>query len=179
MMDGWIKLHRKMLDNPVVNKDPDHLAVWIYLLLNATHKERAAMWNGKKITLKAGELITGRKKIAEAMSVSPSKVFRILELFKSEQQIEQQTNRHGSLISIIRWNDYQQSEQPNEQLMSNQWTTNEQPVDTKQERKNDIREESSLIQAWKNGEVQFEYYGDTTRLEAMRERIRQVNGGRK
>lgn len=179
-MDGWIKLHRKMLDNPVVNKDPDHLAVWIYLLLHATHKERAAMWNGQKITLKAGELITGRKKIAEAMGVSPSKVFRILELFKSEQQIEQQTNRHGSLISIVRWNDYQQSEQQNEQLMSNQWTTSEQPVSTIQERKNDIKKESfSLIHSRKDDDLTFPFYGDREKLSAMRERIRTVNGGRK
>ena len=32
-MEGWIKLHRKMLDNPIVCKDSDYLAVWIYLLL--------------------------------------------------------------------------------------------------------------------------------------------------
>ena len=38
-MEGWIKLHRKTLDNPIITKDSDYLAVWIYLLLNATHKE--------------------------------------------------------------------------------------------------------------------------------------------
>ena len=138
MSDGWIKLHRKIWDNPIVTKDPDHLAVWIWLLTNATHKERPAVFNGEKITLKPGQLITGRKKIAEETRVNEKKVFRILEAFKSEQQIEQQTNRHGSLISIVRWLDYQQSGQQNEQPMSNQWATN----GHLQERKNDIREES-------------------------------------
>lgn len=179
-MDGWIKLHRKMLENPVVNKDPDHLAVWIYLLLNATHKERAAMWNGKKITLKAGELITGRTKIAEATGVSESKTRRVLELFKSEQQIDQQTNRHGSLISIVRWNDYQQNDQPIDQPMTNQWPTNDQPMSTIQEIKNDIKKESfSLIHSRKDDDPTFPFYGDREKLSAMRERIRTVNGGRK
>jgi hypothetical protein len=50
-MEGWIKLHRKMLDNPIVNKDCEYLAVWIYLLLNATHKEYDVIFEGKRITL--------------------------------------------------------------------------------------------------------------------------------
>ena len=53
---GWIKLHRKMLDNPVVWKDSDHLAVWIYLLLNATHKDMDVLFKNKRITLKPGLL---------------------------------------------------------------------------------------------------------------------------
>ena len=39
MSNGWIKLHRKTLDNPIVMKDTDHLAVWMWLLLNATHSD--------------------------------------------------------------------------------------------------------------------------------------------
>lgn len=176
MTDGWIKLHRKVLDNPVVNKDPDHLAVWIWLLLNATHRERAAMFNGKKVTLKPGELITGRKKIAEETGVSESKVFRILDVFKSEQQIEQQTNRHSSLISIVRWNDYQQSEQQNEQLMNNHRTTSEQPVNTIQECKNVRMKESFSLKDEARALVCDDEAG--RRLDAMREKIRQ-NGRRR
>lgn len=51
-MEGWVKLHRKLLDNPIVCKDSDHLAVWIYLMLNATHKEYDVLFNNKRITLK-------------------------------------------------------------------------------------------------------------------------------
>jgi len=36
-MEGWISLHRQLLNNPTVCKDSDYLAVWVYLLLNATH----------------------------------------------------------------------------------------------------------------------------------------------
>ena len=56
-MEGWIKLHRKILDNPIVMKDSEHLAVWIYLLLNATHKDYDVLFEGKRITLKPGQLI--------------------------------------------------------------------------------------------------------------------------
>lgn len=92
MEQGWIKLHRELLDNPVVTKDNDYLAVWIYLLLEATHSEVKRDFNGEFITLKKGQLITGRKSINSILKISESKIQRILKTFESEQQIEQQVN---------------------------------------------------------------------------------------
>lgn len=175
MTEGWIKLHRKVLENPIVTKDNDHLAVWIWLLLNASHREHPAVFNGEKITLKPGQLITGRKKLAEECRISESKANRIINDFKIEQQIEQQTNRHGSLISILQWDEYQKSEQQNEQLMNNQRTTNEQPVNTKQECKNERMEECSLFTSWNDANINPKYLPN---LEALRERVRKANEGR-
>lgn len=129
-MEGWISTYRKILENPIVCKDSDYFAVWMYLLLNATHKESPAIFNKKKIILKKGQLITGRKAIAEKFDISESKVQRILKTFEIEQQIEQQTCSRNRLISIINWNEYQQSEQRIEQPVNNERTTSEQPVNT-------------------------------------------------
>ena len=63
--NGFVKLHRKMLDNPVVCKDADHLAIWIWLLLNAVWDEYDVTFGGERLTLKPGQLTTGRKRIAE------------------------------------------------------------------------------------------------------------------
>jgi len=123
--NGWIKLHRKILDNPIVMKDADHLAVWIYLLLNASHKGYPALFGGKKVILQPGQLITGRLKIAEVTGVQSNKVYRILNLLKNEHQIEQQTSSKNSLITITNWELYQESEQQNEQQVNNKCTTNE------------------------------------------------------
>ena len=79
---GFIKLHRKLLDNPIVCKDSDYLAVWIYLLLNATHKEIPAIFKKQKILLQPGQLITGRVSIANKLKVSESKVRRIINELK-------------------------------------------------------------------------------------------------
>lgn len=177
MSEGWIKLHRKIWDNPIVTKDPEHLAVWVWLLTNASHKPHPAMFNGEKITLEAGQLITGRKQIATATGVSESKVKRILSLFKSDQQIDQQTNGHGSLISIVRWVEYQKSDQQNDQPMANQWPTSDQPVTTKQECKN-VKNERRYFSL--RDEARARVCDDEAgrRLDAMREKIRQ-NGRRR
>ena len=76
-MEGWIKIHRKMLENPIICKDSDYLSVWIYLLLNATHKEIPALFKGEKITLHPGQLITGRKSMSNKLKISESKIYRI------------------------------------------------------------------------------------------------------
>ncbi len=129
-MNGWVSLHRKMLDNPVVCKDSDYMAIWIYLLLNATHAEIPAMFKGQKIMLNPGQLITGRKVISDKLRVTESKVQRVLKCYESERQIEQQTGNKNRLITIKNWNMYQCSEQQIERQMYNQRTTNEQQMNT-------------------------------------------------
>lgn len=127
---GWISLHRKILDNPVCTRDTDHFAVWGYLILNATHKEIKAYFDGNYITLKPGQLITGRKSISVKWGLHESKVQRILKSFEIEHQIEQQTSNKNRLITITHWDLYQKSEQPDEQQMNNKRTTDEQQMNT-------------------------------------------------
>lgn len=131
--NGWIKIYRDLLDNPVVMKDADHLSVWVWLLLHATSKRRSVMFGGKQIYLKPGELTTGRRVIASELRISQSKVQRILKTFESEHQIEQLTDFKCRLISILNWDTYQKSEQVNEQQVNRSRTAGEQLVNTKQE----------------------------------------------
>lgn len=129
-MNGWVSLHRKMLDNPVVCKDSDYMAIWIYLLLNATHAEIPAMFKGQKIMLNPGQLITGRKAISDKLRVTESKVQRVLKCYESEQQIEQQTGNRNRLITIKNWDMYQMCEHQNETQLTDHRTASERPVHT-------------------------------------------------
>lgn len=138
MNQGWIKLHRQMLQNPVVMKDSDHLALWVLLLLKATHNGIEVCFHGRRIKLQPGEITTGRKVLAGELRVSESKVQRMLKEFESEQQIEQRTDRQCRYIKVLNWDKYQQSEQRTEQQMNNERTTTEQRLNTKQECKNEI-----------------------------------------
>ena len=135
-MEGWIKLHRKILDNPIIMKDSDHLAVWIYLLAHATHKEYPALFKGKKIMLQPGQLITGRKTIGEALRIEETKVKRILTCFENDQQIARQRSNKNSLISILQWDKYQESAQQNAQQMPNECPADAQQVPTNKNVKN-------------------------------------------
>lgn len=146
-MNGWIKLHRRLLENPIVCKDADHLAVWVYLLLNANHEEGSTLLNGKKIKLIPGQIVTGRKKIAEDLSINESKVRRILNELENDQQIDQQTTTGGRLITLINWAKYQESDQPIDQQVTNERPTSDQRVTTIQECKNVKKDKNKYIYA--------------------------------
>lgn len=135
-MDGYIKLHRKILDNPVVCKDAEYYAVWSYLLLNATHKEIQKDFNGGTVTLVPGQLITGRQSIAKKFKIDENKVQRVLKRLEIEHQIEQQTCNKNRLITVLNWESYQSNEQQNEQQLNNKRTTTEQQVNTNKNDKN-------------------------------------------
>jgi len=129
MYRGWFCYYRKIWDNPR-SRDSEWLSVWTYLMSMATHKEIDTVWNGERIKLADGQLITGRKSISIKTGVSESKVNRILKRLKIEQQIEQQTCSASSLISITNWDAYQKNKQQIEQRVNNERTTSEQRANT-------------------------------------------------
>lgn len=134
--NGWIKVHRKIFQNPIVTKDSEYFIVWMYLLVNASHTEYPVIFNGEKITLHAGQLITGRFKIAENTGVCESKVRRIMKSFKNDQQIDQQSCTKNSLITILNWDKYQISDQQNGQRVTNNRPTTDQQLTTNKNIKN-------------------------------------------
>lgn len=156
-MDGWIKLHRKALENPVVCKDAEYLAVWVYLLLKATHGDYPVLFRGQKTVLRSGQLITGRKKISEHLKIGESKVNRILQTFKAEQQIEQLTSNRNSLITIVNWEIYQECEQRIEQPVNNRRTTGEQQANTNKNKRTEEQENQK-----DNMSPEYEYKGTRT-----------------
>ena len=105
-MNGWIKLHRQLLDNPISTK-PEWAWLWVVILLLASHEQKTFVLGRKKITLENGQFVTGRLSLAEKSGLSPSSVERALKFFESEQQIGQQKTTKYRLITILKWNDYQ------------------------------------------------------------------------
>lgn len=141
---GYLKLFRQTKNNPVVMKDADHLAVWIWLLMEAVFRPTDVVFKGKRITLQPGQMTTGRKVIAEALRISESKVQRILTCFENAHQIEQQSDNRCRLITIVSWEKYQVSEHQNERQVNTHRTASEQQVNTKEEYKN-IRNKEIII----------------------------------
>ena len=134
MEQGWIKIHRTIIDKGWF-QDSNAVHLWFYLLLKASHSKSEYLWNGQIIDLQPGQFVTGRKKIANETGIQESKIERLLKLFESEQQIEQRKTNTSRLISIINYKKFQSNEQPFEQRVNNKRTTNEQRVNTNKELK--------------------------------------------
>ena len=155
MKEGYVKLYRKIWDNPIISSDVEHLAIWIYLLTYATHTETREMFKGKEIILKPGQLITGRMIIAERLQIDNNKVQRILKKFEKQHLIEQQMSNKNRLVSIVSWNTYNNNRQQNEQQVNNNCTTSEQQNDTYKNNKNDNNIYLYFINKYKSNEKDF------------------------
>lgn len=125
---GWIKLHRKILEWEWF-KDSNTLMVFIYLLCHAQWHDSRFMGH----EVKAGQLVTGRKKIAEDLKISEQSVRTSLNHLKSTNEITIKSTNKFSLITIENWAVYQGdddeanqqiNQQANQQLTNNQPTTN-------------------------------------------------------
>ncbi len=61
---GWIKLHRKIMDNPIFN-DFQLYRLWSICLLEATHKDREQPVGKQIVKLEPGQFVTGRYDLHE------------------------------------------------------------------------------------------------------------------
>lgn len=141
MKDGYIKLHRKVLDSAVY-KESDYLSVWVHCLMRAGYKDKEMIYNNRKLIIKRGQFIISRKKMAKETGVQESKVERVLKYLKSEQMIEQQNLHTSRLITIINYDKYQSHEQVDEQPVNSQRTASEQPVNTIKKDKKDKKDKN-------------------------------------
>jgi DNA replication protein DnaD len=147
-MEGWIKLHRKIRSNPVFN-DLQLCRLWMICLLEASHKQREQPIGRQVVLLESGQFITGRfdlhamynNGLKRSDHVAEYTVWRWLQTLERQGLVSINSSNKYSIVSVLNWSFYQNSEQQNEQLneqqMSSKCSTNEQLVSTNKNVKND------------------------------------------
>lgn len=130
-MEGtFIKIDRKIIKWQWFS-DPVMLQVFMYLLVKANIEDRK--WEG--VIIRRGQLVSGRLKLALALNLSEMKIRTCLNRLKSTNEITIQTTNRYSIITICKYDDYQQNKKKNNQRnnqRTNQQTTNKQPTNNQQ-----------------------------------------------
>lgn len=103
---GWIKLHRKLLDHWIAT-DPCILGIWCWLLLRANHAPVSYLWHGEKINIERGQLITSISKLSSGFSLCRKRAKRVLDLFENEGLIAYQSSNRRTKITICNYEKYQ------------------------------------------------------------------------
>jgi len=110
---GYIAVARGLLKHPVVGatKPYSDLAAWLWLLFEATWKpHRVAVKNGQTrevVALERGQLTYSRSYLAEAWGWSEKRVRTYLGRLEKDGQIERQTGRLQTVITICNYDVYQ------------------------------------------------------------------------
>lgn len=107
-MEGWIKLHRKMLEWEWYN-DNNTKIVFLHLLLTANHKEKK--WQG--ITIKRGQKLTSLQHLAEETNLSMQQVRTALDKLKSTNEITTKSTNRNTLITVEKYSNYQDKDEEN------------------------------------------------------------------
>lgn len=140
-MDGWIKIHRKLLDWEWYD-DGNVVRVFLHLLLTANFEPKK--WHG--ITIERGQLATSVVNLASQVHLTSKQIRIALEKLKNTNEIDIQTTNKYTLITICKYADYQTQEtaigQTNGNQTANDGQTNGNQRATTKEIKNDNKEKN-------------------------------------
>ncbi len=143
---GWIKLNRKILDWQWYT-DSNTFRVFLHLLLTANVKDGAFL----KDTIHRGEVATSIGNLAETLGISYSQARTALEHLKFSNEIAIKTRPKYVVISIIKYNEYQDNRTQN---------TNE-----SQPNRNQIASTSQQLKNIRNKEIKNIYIYDDDRSD--------------
>jgi hypothetical protein len=139
MERGYIKVWRKLEDSGLLQM-PNTLALFIYILMHAMHKDRKVGTSTGVITLKRGQYISGRKALAADLEQSEREIRTSLQRLIDLEIITVETTNRYSVYTIENYNKYQDSDQQNDQQTTtteaNKRPANDQQTTTNKELKN-------------------------------------------
>jgi len=121
MNEGWIKIHRKLLDWEWWD-EPNTFRLFIYLLLKANHKPKRY----RGVLIDTGQLMTGLELLSIETKLSVRQVRTSLTRLKSTNEINVNSSSKGTIIQIVKYIDYQITDKPT----TNQRQTNDKPTTT-------------------------------------------------
>lgn len=175
-MQGWVKIHRDLLDNELWSDKPFTKGqAWVDLLLLANHKDKNVLIGSHTEMVERGSFITSELKLMERWGWGRKKVKLFLNFLESQKMIERNANNKRTAITIVNYGFYQDCDLEKEQQKNIKGTAKEQRRDStgtakehKQERKKERMKEyidtdvsikqhsiQSIIDAWN----QLEPYG--------------------
>lgn len=106
--NGWVLVYRKIEDCPALECETyDNVHAWIYLVLAANHKAQNVPFDGHRVHVERGQLITSVRKLSIRFGWSKDRTLRFLRSLEANDMIKRQSDNHRTLISIVNYDVYQ------------------------------------------------------------------------
>lgn len=118
-MEGWIKIHRKLLDwqwYGVINVR----LTFLHLLIVANHKDNYVY--GNKVL--RGQYLTSYDRLAKEVGITPMELRGALAKLESTGEINKQTTNKYTIITICNYDSYQCDNTTEEQTINKQTPNN-------------------------------------------------------
>ena len=105
---GYVPIWRSIKDNWIWKMDEpfDYRSAWIDLLLSANHEEKKIYIDGRIQVIKRGQLWTSIVKLGRTWGWSRSRVYRYIDLLKSDGMILTDGTASGTLITLVNYGSF-------------------------------------------------------------------------
>ena len=124
-MEGWIKLHRKLLKSDVFENEK-LLKMFVWCLIKASRTEREQVIGATTVNLLPGQFVTGRRKASIELGIKESTVTSCLKRLEKMNIISMKSNRSYTIVTVDNWELYQDGKE----MDNNKTTTNSQQNNT-------------------------------------------------
>lgn len=126
---GFALIHRQFMDSRLY-KDSQAVHLWLHLILKANHTDEEVNTDIGMMIVRRGQMITGRPTLVSETFIPDNKVKSLLRTFESKGMINiESKGRKFSLISIVKYDDFQSQNCPTDvQRMSNANTSENAPL---------------------------------------------------
>ena len=120
MAEGWIKVHRQLIDSEwFTDVNTNHL--FVYCLIRANHK--STQWQG--LSIGRGQFITSLDTLSRSTGLSVMQVRTSLKKLIATSNLTSNPTNKNRLISVVKYDQYQDDNKlPNKPVTSQQQTDN-------------------------------------------------------
>ena len=132
MSNGWIKLHRQLLDWEWYD-DINTSRLFIHLMITANHKDNN--WRG--IEIKRGSRLTSLDKLSSETNLSVSKIRTAIKKLISTNEIASKSHSQHTVFTMINYDMYQGDDKQVSKPVTNKSQTNDKRMTTNNNDKNE------------------------------------------
>ena len=106
---GYVKIHRKMLVNPVLN---DHAPfnrqmAWLWMILNANYESYKRKWSGKNVTIPPGSIVMSKRELCRIFRWGNRRLNTFLNDLISASMMTMQMHHRQHHIILSNYKDLQ------------------------------------------------------------------------
>ncbi len=120
------------------------MALFAYLFANAAFEDTTFELGPREIHLKRGQVVVSIRRLSEAMGLHKSKIERVLQVFKNRDMIETRTETHGTIITICKYDQFQEGPQSTETPLISKPRHDRDTVETLNKKKKNLRKKESI-----------------------------------
>ncbi len=135
LTQGWIKLHRKLMDHWIW-KNEKYFKAWVYMIFRANFDINKILIGSTVHDVEPGSFITSRYNFAVDTGLTEREVRTFWGLLEKDEMILKKSTSKMTKITVLNYASYQVERPTNDQPTTNQRPTNDQPTTIEKNVKN-------------------------------------------